>query len=149
MISNKISKPIKQIAANTQNVVKNGYDINIDEQQKFVELSALANSINSMISQIRSQVGTLEEEIERKTNVENMRRQFVNNVSHEMKTPLAIISTQIEMVQLIDDEEKRKQYCESIMEEVENMSEMINDMIMIYSIQSAEETLSVTEAGYQ
>lgn len=144
IISNKISKPIKQMEINTRMAVKNGYNISINEHQEFKELSGLAESINMMIAQIRNQIETLEQEIQRKNNVENMRQQFVNNVSHEMKTPLAIISTQVEMILLLDDEEKRKEYCNSIIEETENMSELINEMIVIYSIQSDQEALMVT-----
>ncbi len=93
---------------------------------------------------IREQIASLEEEIRRKTNAENLRRQFVNNVSHEMKTPLAIISNQVEMLEILQDENKKKEYYQSIIEETEHMSQMINDMIIIYSIQNDEENLKVS-----
>ena len=60
-----------------------------------------------------------------------------------MKTPLAIISTQVEMIQYLNDEEKREEYCKSIIEETENMSQMINDMISIFSVQYENENLTV------
>ena len=136
IIANRISKPIKQIELNTRLAVKNGYNVKIDENQEFKELSGLAESINTMISQIRNQIEILEEEIARKEQAENIQKQFVNNVSHEMKTPLAIISTQVEMIQYLNDEDKREEYCKSIIEETENMSQMINDMISISSVQN-------------
>lgn len=143
IIANRISKPIKQIELNTRLAVKNGYNVKIDENQEFKELSGLAESINTMISQIRNQIKILEEEIARKEQAENIQKQFVNNVSHEMKTPLAIISTQVEMIQYLNDEEKREEYCKSIIEETENMSQMINDMISIFSVQYENENLTV------
>lgn len=143
IIANRISKPIKQIELNTRLAVKNGYNVKIDENQEFKELSGLAESINTMISQIRNQIEILEEEIARKEQAENIQKQFVNNVSHEMKTPLAIISTQVEMIQYLNDEEKREEYCKSIIEETENMSQMINDMISIFSVQYENENLTV------
>lgn len=146
IVSGKISKPIKQIEENTRDAVKSGYKINIRTNQEFKELTGLAESINTMMEEIRTQFSALEYELERKTKTENLRRQFVNNVSHEMKTPLAIISNQVEMLELLKDEEKKKEYCQSIIEETNNMSEMINDMIFIYSMQSDEETLRVTKA---
>lgn len=146
IVSGKISKPIKQIEENTRDAVKSGYKINISTNQEFKELTGLAESINTMMEEIRAQFSALEYELERKTKTENLRRQFVNNVSHEMKTPLAIISNQVEMLELLKDEEKKKEYCQSIIEETNNMSEMINDMIFIYSMQSDEETLRVTKA---
>lgn len=143
IIANRISKPIKQIELNTRLAVKNGYNVKIDENQEFKELSGLAESINAMIIQIRNQIEILEEEIARKEQAENIQKQFVNNVSHEMKTPLAIISTQVEMIQYLNDEEKREEYCKSIIEETENMSQMINDMISIFSVQYENENLTV------
>ena len=143
IIANRISKPIKQIELNTRLAVKNSYNVKIDENQEFKELSGLAESINTMIIQIRNQIEILEEEIARKEQAENIQKQFVNNVSHEMKTPLAIISTQVEMIQYLNDEEKREEYCKSIIEETENMSQMINDMISIFSVQYENENLTV------
>lgn len=143
IIASRISKPIKQIELNTRLAVKNGYNVKIDENQEFKELSGLAESINTMIVQIRNQIEILEEEIARKEQAENIQKQFVNNVSHEMKTPLAIISTQVEMIQYLNDEEKREEYCKSIIEETENMSQMINDMISIFSVQYEHENLTV------
>ena len=145
IISNKISKPIKQMQLDTGLIVKNNYNVLIDENQKFEELSGLANSINTMISKIKSQIQMLETEIRKKEQTENMRKQFVNNVSHELKTPLAIMSSQVEILQYLDNEDKKKEYCNSIIEEIGKMSEMISDMIAIFSMQSDEETLSITD----
>lgn len=143
IISNRLCRPIKQIEQNTREAVKNDYNVNIDENQEFSELSGLAKSINIMMSKIREQIESLENEIDHKTKVENLRRQFVNNVSHEMKTPLAIISNQVEMLELLKDEKKKKEYCRFIIEETENMSQMINDMIVIYSMQNDQDKLQV------
>ena len=63
-----------------------------------------------------------------------------------MKTPLAIISNQVEMLELLKDEKKKKEYCRSIIEETENMSQMINDMIVIYSMQNDQDKLQVVYA---
>jgi signal transduction histidine kinase len=104
----------------------------VRKEKSFVELESLSVSINTMMEQIRSQMGELQKELERKTLVEEQRRQFVNNVSHEMKTPLAIISGQVEMLGFIEDEQKRQEYCESIVEETQKMTHMINDMIASY-----------------
>lgn len=144
-VSHRISKPIKQIESAARQAIDNDFDVHINEKQEFQELSSLSKSINVMLAQIRDQMQTLEEEIEHKTIVEQKRRQFVNNVSHEMKTPLAIISSQVEILSLIDDEKKREEYCQSIIEETEKMSEMINDMIVAYSAQNDEENILLEE----
>lgn len=142
-MSNKISKPIKQIESTARQAIDNKFDVHIDEEQDFQELSSLSKSMNIMMCQIRDQMKTLEQEITQKTIAEERRKQFVHNVSHEMKTPLAIISSQVEMLGFIKDEEKKKAYCDSIIEETANMSEMINDMLVVYSAQSDIEIMSL------
>ena len=143
LISNKISKPIRKIERATQNAVENDFEVNIDEIQEFDELEGLANSINIMLAQIRKQMKELEEELARKSMVEERRRRFVNNVSHELKTPLAIISSQVEMLHLIKDDDKQKEYCDSIIEETRSMADLINDMMTVYSTQNDEEVVEM------
>ncbi len=145
LIADRISKPIRRIEKVAGNAVENDFDVKIDENQEFAELSGLARSINIMMAQIRNQMKELEQELEHKSMVEEKRRNFVNNVSHELKTPLAIISSQVEMLQLIDDDEKRKEYCSSIMEETKNMANLINDMMFIYSAQNEEAKIELEE----
>lgn len=145
MISNKISKPIRKIERATGNAVENNFEGNIDEVQEFAELEGLAKSVNIMLVRIRKQIKELEEELAHKSMVEERRRAFVNNVSHELKTPLAIISSQVEMLQLIDDDNKRREYCDYIIDETKNMAELINDMITVYSTQNDEQAVEMKE----
>lgn len=146
MISNKISKPIRKIERATENAVENNFEVNIDEMQEFEELEGLAKSINIMLVRIRKQMEELEEELARKSMVEERRRAFVNNVSHELKTPLAIISSQVEMLQLIDDDNKRREYCDSIIDETKSMAGLINDMMAVYSTQNDEQAVEMKDA---
>lgn len=145
-ISNRISRPIKNIKQATSKAIENNYEVNIEETQDFDELEDLAKSINIMMTRIRSQMSELEDELSKKRMVEERRRTFVNNVSHELKTPLAIISSQVEMLQLIDDNDKRTEYCASIIEETRSMAELINDMMMVYSTQNDEEIIELEDA---
>lgn len=145
LISNKISKPIKKIEYATRKAVENNFEVNIEEIQEFNELERLAKSINIMLVRIRAQMKALEEELIRKDMVEEKRRTFVNNVSHELKTPLAIISSQVEMIQLIENEEKRKEYYESIIDETRSMADLINDMMAVYSTQNEDEVVQMKQ----
>ena len=143
LISNRIGKPIKRLEQATENAVENGFEVSVDEVQEFNELEGLAKSINIMLTRIRQQMKELEDELVHKSMVEERRRNFVNNVSHELKTPLAIISSQVEMLQLIEDDEKRKEYCISIVEETRSMANLINDMMSVYSTQNGEKLVEI------
>ncbi|MBQ2643015.1 MAG: HAMP domain-containing histidine kinase [Eubacterium sp.] len=144
-ISGRITKPIKEIQRSAKEAVKSGFNITIDEKQDYRETSSLAKSMNTMLEQIRMQMADIQDELEKEKHQEQERRVFINNVSHELKTPLAIISSQVEMLRILDDEEKRDEYRSSIIEETEKMSEMINDMIVMYSAQSGNEELKLEE----
>ncbi len=143
--SNRISRPIKQVEKTAKEAADGNLDIRVDDNYVFSELNDLATSINIMITKIGGQVQTLEDEVSNKTEEEKKRRYFINNVSHEMKTPLAIISSQAEMISLVKDDKQRMEYCESIMEEAEQMSNMLNDMLVVYSAQSEDAFMDLRE----
>ena len=56
------------------------------------------------------------------------RKKFIGMATHELKTPLAIISTQLEMMNM-DNDEAMSEYYESIMEEIQKMSNLIREML--------------------
>ena len=80
-----------------------------------------------LLEQIRTQMTDLQDELTKETQAEEERRVFINNVSHELKTPIAVISSQIEMIKMIDDEDKRKEYIDSITEETEKIQKAFSD----------------------
>ena len=74
--------------------------------------------------------------------VQNIRRDVMADISHELKTPLTIISSQVEMLQCVEDPANRDYYCESIVEEVARMSKMVENLmdlsLMEHQIQEME-----------
>ena len=144
-IASKISKPIVKIEKAASKAVSSGYSLNVETKNSLKEVQSLADSINNMLTQIRTQMTDLQDELSAQTQAEEERRVFINNVSHELKTPLAVISSQIEMLEMIDDEEKRKEYIKSITEETDKMTDMINDMIVMYATKSNEKEFSIEE----
>ena len=144
-IARRISKPIVKIEKAASKAVSSGYSLDVETKQEFREVDSLANSINQMLAQIRTQMSDLQDELSMQTQAEEERRVFINNISHELKTPLAVISSQIEMINMIDDEEKRKEYIKSITEEADKMTDMINDMIVMYATKSNENEFAIEE----
>ena len=61
--------------------------------------------------------------------LENMRSEFVANVSHELKTPLAVVSSQVEMLEYMGDKIDRDYYFSSIHEELDKMSTMVGELL--------------------
>lgn len=71
--------------------------------------------------------------------LENMRSQFVANVSHELKTPLTSIKGFTETLKYVEDNEKRIQFLDIIDEEVERLTRLINDILSLSHIEAQKE----------
>ena len=56
-------------------------------------------------------------------------REFVANISHELKTPLAVVSSQVEMLEIAGDQIDRPYYYASIREELDKMSKMVGELL--------------------
>lgn len=68
--------------------------------------------------------------------LENMRSQFVANVSHELKTPLTSIKGFAETLKYVQDEETRIKFLDIIDKEAERLSRLINDILVLSKIES-------------
>lgn len=68
--------------------------------------------------------------------LENMRSQFVANVSHELKTPLTSIKGFAETLRYVSDEETRVKFLDIINKEAERLSRLINDILVLSKIES-------------
>lgn len=145
-IASRLSRPIRKIDQAASKAITSGYELDVETKQEFKEVDSLANSINNMLAQIRTQMTDLQDELSSQTAAEDERRVFINNVSHELKTPIAVISSHLEMMNIIDDEEKQKEYRKSIEEEITKMTDMINDMIVMYATKSNEKEFSIENA---
>lgn len=75
--------------------------------------------------------------------LDHIRRDVVADISHELKTPLAIISSQVEMLHCMGEQVDKEYYYDSILEEIDRMSDMVNNLmdlsLMEYHIQKMEQ----------
>jgi two-component system phosphate regulon sensor histidine kinase PhoR len=78
--------------------------------------------------------------------LENLRQEFVANVSHELKTPLASIKAYAETLRLgaIRDPEHGPEFVENIEEQANRLHELIRDLIQLARVESGEETLDIS-----
>ncbi|MFR8548398.1 MAG: sensor histidine kinase [Lachnospiraceae bacterium] len=75
-------------------------------------------------------------------------KEFVANVSHELKTPLAVISGQVEMLQSMGDQIDRGYYFSSIREEIEKMSDMVGTLLDITTIENKLEQMETARVDF-
>jgi two-component system, OmpR family, phosphate regulon sensor histidine kinase PhoR len=79
--------------------------------------------------------------------LENLRREFVANVSHELKTPLAAIKAYAETLHMgaIHDSENSLQFVERIQEQAERLHELILDLLQLARVESDQEAFEIVE----
>lgn len=136
-ISKNFSNPISEI----NNIAKKM--ANLDFSHKYVvtdddEINELGKSINAMsdklertINQLRSTNIELEKDIEKKSKIDEMRKSFISDVSHELKTPIALIQGYSEglLENVNSDPECRKFYAEVILDETNKMDKMVKQLL--------------------
>lgn len=131
-------RPINQLEGVARKLSQREFGDKADENGEFAELNQLAISINVMSDQVQDYIREQEHNKDmlirqnmQQQRLEKARKNFVSNVSHELKTPLAVISSQVEMLEYLQEEEQRAYYYTSIQEEIAKMSEMVGNLMDI------------------
>lgn len=147
IISKKFTNPILQL-----NNIANKM-ANLDFSQKYRitdsddEINELGKSINAMsdklertIKQLRKNNNQLEKDIEEKSKIDEMRTQFISDVSHELKTPIALIQGYAEgLVENVNsDEESKKYYAEVILDESNKMDKLVRQLLELMKIENGK-----------
>ena len=108
------------------------------------EINHLGKSINVMsdklektIQQLRSTNIELEKDIEEKSKIDEMRKSFISDVSHELKTPIALIQGYSEglLENVNSDEESRKFYAEVILDETNKMDRLVKQLLELMKLE--------------
>lgn len=128
-----IIRPIQTIVAGSEEIARGNYGHRI-RVKTGDELEILANTINSMAAELAVSV----EEMNR---ADNIRRDFVANVTHELKTPLTSISGFVETLQdgAAENPEIRGRFLDIIAIEASRLKRLINDILVISDIESGRE----------
>ena len=143
LMSRKIARPIKKLSEVAKGM--SNLDFNIKYQGKSKdEIGELGNSINVLserlehtISDLKCANNELQRDIEKKTQIDEMRKEFLSNVTHELKTPIALIQGYAEGLQdnINDDEESKNFYCEVIVDEANKMNTMVKKLLSLNQLE--------------
>ena len=143
-ISKTFSSPISELNSIAKKMA------NLDFSHKYVvtddndEINELGESINLMsdklertINQLRNTNIELERDIEKKSKIDEMRKSFISDVSHELKTPIALIQGYSEglLENVNTDPESRKFYAEVILDETNKMDKMVRQLIELTKLE--------------
>lgn len=144
IVSDKFTGPILEL----NNIAKKMS--NLDFSQKYNatdakdEIDDLGKSINKMseklemtIKQLKNTNIELEKDIEEKSKIDEMRKTFISDVSHELKTPIALIQGYSEglLENVNSDEESRKFYAEVILDETNKMDKLVKQLLELMKLE--------------
>ena len=99
-------------------------------------LNVMAESLQEAFSKLEDVNRKLEQDVEQKKRLLAERKELVDNLSHEMKTPLGIIRAYAEGLQDETDESKRQSYNQVIIAETERMSSLITSLLDLSALES-------------
>lgn len=140
-----ITKTLQQLTDISKRMVDLDFNAKYEsDQSNSYEVEELGNHINRLsenlertISELKTANVELQDDIEKKIQIDEMRKEFLSNVSHELKTPLALIQGYAEGLQecINDDAESREFYCEVIIDEADKMNRMVKKLLTLNQLE--------------
>ena len=131
-LSKMLNKPILNITKEAKKLAKGNSELNIEESN-IKELDDLRNALNYASKEINK--------------TDELRRDLLANVSHDLKTPLTMIKAYAEMIRDInkDDEKKRNENLNIIIDETDRLNVLVNDILSLSKLEANQEILELTE----
>ena len=151
IVSNSFARPIKNMASVAKKMTNMDFNAKVTRLPND-EIGELGESINELskklqltISELKSANNELRKDIEHKTHIEEMRTEFLSHVSHELKTPIALIQGYAEGLSenISDDAESRAFYCEVITDEANKMNAMVKKLLTLNEIECGTDNVNI------
>lgn len=151
LVSRKITEPVMELTRISERMSHLDFDAKYTGNSK-TEIALLGQNINNLsktlettISELKSANNELQRDIEKKSRIDEMRKEFLSNVSHELKTPIALIQGYAEGLKegINDDEESRNFYCEVIMDEAARMNNMVKKLLTLNQLEFGNDTVTM------
>lgn len=159
-ITSRVTSPIHELSRLSEKMSNLDFEAKYRETRHSTEeISTLGNSMNVLSDKLKDTIGELksanirlQKDIEEKTQIDEMRKDFIANVSHELKTPIALIQGYAEGLTegMAEEKESRDYYCEVIMDEAGKMNKMVKQLLTLTALefgneQTAMERFNLTE----
>ena len=104
-------------------------------------MNELSDKLKETITELREANLQLQKDIDEKIQIDEMRKEFIANVSHELKTPIALIQGYAEGLSegMCEDEESRNYYCGVIVDEAVKMNRMVRQLLNLTALESGRD----------
>lgn len=147
-VTNQLTKPLMRLASLSERMSELDFEVKYEGESQD-EIGVLGRSMNTLSDKLKETIGALKEanlqlqhDIEEKTQIDEMRQEFIANVSHELKTPIALIQGYAEGLGegMCEDKESRDYYCEVIMDEAGKMNKMVKQLLTLSALEFGSDT---------
>lgn len=143
-LSQKLTKPIMEISNVAGEISKLNFnekvEVRSDDEIGILgtNINHISKKLNTVLTELTLANSKLREDIEKEKELEKMRRKFVSNVSHELKTPISMIAGYIEGLKynIAKTKEDKEYYYDVIIDETDKMNNLINDLLTLSSYES-------------
>ena len=151
LLTGKYTRPLMDLVKISDRVAKLDFEAKY-EGKTFDEIGVLGANLNHMseelektISELKTANNELTRDIQQKNRREEMRTEFLSNVSHELKTPLALIRGYAEGLRdgVKEDAEDQDFYCSVIVDEAKKMNELVNKLLNLNQLESGSEPVTM------
>lgn len=148
----KFTKPIENMNEVAKKMTELDFEakaeVNSDNEigQLAKSLNTLSETLEEKILELKTANIELQSDLKKREEIDEMRRDFLGNVSHELKTPIAIIQGYAEGLKLNvnDDPESRDFYCDVIMDEAAKMNTMVKKLLSLNKLEYGRDQLEIT-----
>lgn len=133
-----IAKKMSDLDFNTKYPIHHSTKVPHDEIEELGQsINTLSEKLEHTISDLKSANNQLQTDIEQKMQIDEMRKEFLSNVTHELKTPIALIQGYAEGLKdnISEDEESRNFYCDVIIDESLKMNKMVKKLLTLNQIE--------------
>ncbi len=142
-VSRRFTKPILKLAQISKEMSELNFDVKYEakSQDEFGTLghsmNVLSEKLERTISELKSANNELQVDIERKTRAEEVRKDFLSNVTHELKTPIALIQGYAEGLKdnINESPEDREFYCDVIIDEAAKMNSLVKKLLTLNQLE--------------
>lgn len=151
LFSRKVTKPVMELADISKRMTALDFDAKFESKGENEidvlgeHMNQLSEALEKTISELKTANNELRRDIEQKEKIDEMRKEFLANVSHELKTPIALIQGYAEGLKdgISDDPESQEYYCDVIVDEAKKMNTMVRKLLTLNEVECGQETISL------